>query len=299
MKNGDTPLRNPGPTCGFAFLARAQKLVPRRLLHVPLAIGTGVAVGCMPVQRAHSRAFLTTVLGRPAGWRDVWRHFFAYLRLLLLRLRVADGATVPVTLDAEHGGGIEALLRSPEPALFGTFHFGHSDLLGFLLATRGRRVAMVRLKVENSADTAMLEKQFGGAVSFLWVNEPENLLFAMKGALERGDSLALQCDRLYSSRTEVFDFLGARRFFPFAIYHLAVLFGRPVVFCIGLPGDAGGTRIVASPLFRPEAGASREENFRRARGHFQAVLARLETLVREHPFLWFNFMPLNPVVPGP
>jgi hypothetical protein len=27
-------------------------------------------------------------------------------------------------------------------------------------------------------------------------------------------------------------------------------------------------------------------------------LARLETLVRQHPFLWFNFLPLNPEAPA-
>jgi len=28
------------------------------------------------------------------------------------------------------------------------------------------------------------------------------------------------------------------------------------------------------------------------------VLNQLETLVRRHPFLWFNFLPLNPEVPA-
>jgi predicted LPLAT superfamily acyltransferase len=35
----------------------------------------------------------------------------------------------------------------------------------------------------------------------------------------------------------------------------------------------------------------------RARAHFQTVLSQLETLVRQHPYLWFNFLPLNPEAP--
>lgn len=290
--------RNPGPTWGYAFLANAQRIAPRWLLHVPLMAGTWVAVARLPVQRAHSRVFLGDVLGRPATLRDVWRHFFTYVDFLLLRLRTAAGAPVRCTLAPDHAADFEALMQSGEPALFGTFHFGHSDLLGFLLATRGRRVAMVRLRVANSGDTEMLERQFRGAVTFIWVNDPDNLLFAMKGALERGDSLAMQCDRLFSSRTDTFQFLGARRVFPFAMYHLAVLFQRPVMFCIGLPDGAGGTRVVASPLFRPDPAVEREENLRRGHAHFQAVLLELETLVRQHPYLWFNFLPLNPVAPA-
>ena len=37
-----------------------------------------------------------------------------------------------------------------------------------------------------------------------------------------------------------------------------------------------------------------DRNISAARLHFQAVLANLETMVRAHPFLWFNFLPLNP-----
>ena len=288
--------RNPGPTWGCAFLAHAQRFLPGWLLWGPLAFLTWVAVARLPEQRGHSLAYLSMILGRPAGRRDVWRHFFSYLEFLLLRLKTARGAPAVCKLDPEHAGGFEALMQSSEPALFGTFHFGHSDLLGFLLARHDRRVAMVRLRVANSVDTEMLERQFANAVSFIWVNEPANLLFAMKGAIDRGDSLAMQCDRLFSSRTESFGFLGARRLFPFAIYHLAVLFNRPVMFCVGLPDGKRGTRVVASPLFRTDLSASREENLQRARHHFQAVLVRLETLVRQYPYLLFNFLPLNPVV---
>jgi predicted LPLAT superfamily acyltransferase len=285
--------RNPGPSWGFHFLQAVQRM-PRPVLHPLLSLGTWVAVALMPTERRHSRHFLSHVLGRPAGWRDVWRHFFSYLDFLLLRLRVAGGAPPVARLDPENAGDFEALMQSREPALFGTFHFGHSDLLGFLLASRGRQVAMIRLRMANSADTRMLEEQFGGAVSFIWVNEPGNLLFAVKSAIERGESLALQCDRLYAARAEPFRFLGAPRLFPFTIYHLAFLFQRPVMFCLGLPESDGATRVCPFPLFRPDGALAREENLRRARVHFQAVLARLDTLVRQHPTLWFNFLPLNP-----
>ncbi len=287
--------RNPGPTWSYDFLLCVQRIRPRWLLKALLVVGTWGAVVQLPIPRRHSRDFLSTVLGRRAGLRDVWRHFYTYLEFLLLRLRIAKGAPSQCVLDPEYADEFEALMQSREPALFGTFHFGHSDLLGFLLARRGRRVAMVRLRVGNSGDTVMLKEHFGDAVTFIWVNDPDNLLFAMKTALERGDSLAMQCDRLFSSRTQPFHFLGATRIFPFAIYHLAILFDRPVMFCIGAPEGADGTRVRASPLFRPDPALSRDENIEAARRHFQAVLRRLESLVRKHPYDWFNFLPLNPV----
>lgn len=290
--DGNLP-RNPGPAWGFRFL-QAIQFIPRTVLQPFLMLGTWGALALMPVQRAHSRRFLSRVLDRPARLRDVWRHFFSYLDFLLLRMRIAGGTPPRCRLEPENSVDFEALMASGEPALFGTFHFGHSDLLGFFLSERGRRVAMIRLRMANSADTAMLQRQFGGAVSFIWVNEPDNLLFALKAAIERGESLALQCDRLYAARAELFRFLGAERLFPFTIYHLAVLFQRPVMFCVGLPESDGATRVCPFPLFRANPAAAREVNLQRAREHFQAVLDWLETMVRQHPMLWFNFVPLNP-----
>jgi predicted LPLAT superfamily acyltransferase len=106
----------------------------------------------------------------------------------------------------------------------------------------------------------------------------------------------LKCDRLeFSAKTEPFEFLGARRLFPFTIYHLAVLFNRPVVFCTALcRGEESVLTVFASPIFTPDPALGRDANLRTARVHFQAVLVQLEQLVRQHPTLWFNFLPLNP-----
>jgi len=207
---------------------------------------------------------------------------------------VARGVPHRCRLDPATGPDFDLLVKSPQAALFGTFHFGDSDLLGFLLSDYGRAIAIIRLRVGNSDDTAWLGRLFGRWVSFVWVNDPANLVFTLKEAIDAGRSLAMQCDRLeFSARTESFQFLGARRLFPFTIYHLAVLFDRPVIFSVGLPGAAGETVVYSSPVYRPDP-ADREGSLARARLHFQAVLADLETLIRQHPTLWFNFLPLNP-----
>jgi predicted LPLAT superfamily acyltransferase len=265
-----------------------------------LMAGTWVSLAFMPVQRAHSRAYLAVVLGRPARLVEVWRHFFAFADFLMLKFRAGRGARVRCTLEPENAAAFEALVGSAQPALFGTFHFGGSDLLGYLLGERGRRVSIIRRRVGNSADTRLLGQRFGGQVSFLWINDPANLIFDLKAAIEAGETLALQCDRPeFSAKTEPFRFLGADRMFPFTIYHLAILFARPVVFCLAVPGATDEElRVVASPIFNPDAAAGRAANLVSARAHFQAVLARLETLVRQHPFLWFNFLPLNPEAPA-
>lgn len=300
MSASATPPRNPGPSWGFAFLLWADRWWPRWFFRRMLVIGSWIGLAFMPAQRAASRAYLSVVFGRPARLAEVGQHFVAFAEFLLLKLRASRGVEVRCELEPENAPAFETLVRSTQPALFGTFHFGGSDLLGYLLSERGRRVTVIRQRVGNSADTRLLGEKYRGRVSFLWINDPASLLFDLKIALEAGESLALQCDRLeFSAKTEAFQFLGARRMFPFTIYHLALLFGRPVVFCLAVPeSSAAVLRVLASPVFTPDPGASRAGNTLAARAHFQAVLVQLEKLVRRHPFLWFNFLPLNPEAPA-
>jgi predicted LPLAT superfamily acyltransferase len=302
MSASSTPAipRNPGPSWGCGFLLWAERWWPRWLFRPLLMAGTWIALAFMPAQRAHSRAYLTVVLGRPARPAELWRHFLAYADSLMFLLRAASGLRVNCALEPENATTFETLMRSNQPALFGSFHFGGCDLLGYLLGTRGRRVSMIRLRVDNSTETRLLGARFSDSVSFIWVNDAAHLLFGLKVAIEAGESLALKCDRLeFSARAEAFDFLGARRLFPFTIYHLALLFDRPVVFCTAIRDTASnGMRVFASPVFTADPAVDREANFRTARRHFQAVLAQLEILVRAHPFLWFNFLPLNPEEPS-
>jgi predicted LPLAT superfamily acyltransferase len=298
MSHAAPVLRNPGPSWGFGFLTWAERSWPGWFFRPVLMAGTWVGLAFMPAQRGHSRAYLSVVFGRPARLVEIWRHFFAFAEFLMLKLRAGRGVGVKCTLEPENTAMFETLVRTKQPALFGTFHFGGSDLLGYLLSDLGQRVSILRMQVGNSGDTRALGEQFARQVSFLWVNDPSQMLFALKTAIEAGESLALQCDRVeHVAKTEPFHFLGARRLFPFTIYHLGILFQRPVVFCLAIPDDrAPGLRVTASPVFTPDPTAGRAANTQAAREHFQAVLVRLEIALRRHPYLWFNFLPLNPVV---
>jgi predicted LPLAT superfamily acyltransferase len=200
-------------------------------------------------------------------------HFAAVCEALLLRLRVADGRPHRCVL----GPGAEAFdtwMRSGRPAFLGTFHIGDSDLTGYLLAEQAKRtVHMVRLRV--------------------WVNEPSEVLFALKEAGLGGGTVALQCDRPHhSSRSAEFEFLGGLRRFPITIYHLALIFERPVILSFGAPSVPGESILYASPAFEPIAGEWRDAALARAHAHFQDFLAHVERHLRSHPYQWLNFLPL-------
>jgi predicted LPLAT superfamily acyltransferase len=285
--------RNPGPSWGYRFLRLCDRALPEALFRPLRSAGTWIAVLAMPRQRAYSRAYLKIALGREPGLTCVHRHFLAVSEALMLKLRVANGRPYRCFLEP----GAEDLgrwLSSEFPVLFGTFHVGDSDLTGFMLARQeGRRVHLVRLRVGNSHDTDALTSRFGDLIKFVWVNEPGDLLFALKEAGASGEAVALQCDRAeHSARSESFDFLGAERVFPFTIYHLSLIFERPVLLSFGAPDGPNRSIVHASPAFVPVTGEPRSEALRRARDHFQAFLRRVEGHLRENPYQWLNFRPL-------
>ena len=134
--------RNPGPSWGYGFMLGLARWTPRWFFRLMLMAGTWVGLAFMPGQRAHSRAYLALVLGRPATLVEVWRHFFAFAEYLMLKLRAGRGAPVAIALEPANKAEFEALMASDQPAFFGSFHVGGSDLLGYLLGERGTALAV-------------------------------------------------------------------------------------------------------------------------------------------------------------
>ncbi len=294
------PARNPGPSWGYQFLRLCDRVLPEPVFRPLRALGTLIAMAGMPGQRRHSRAYLEIVLGRRPGWRAVWRHFFAFEECLMIKLRVLNGRPHR-TVYAPGADDFRVWLDGGGPMLLGTGHVGGSDLLGCEIAGYPpHETHVVRQRVANSHDTDKLAERFGGRLHFVWVNEPADMIVALTAAAATPAAIALQCDRIdFASRTEDFDFLGARRSFPFAIYHLALIFGRPVLLAIGIPNGPALATLHASPRFDVRPGEPRDAALARARDHFQAFLRELEGALRRDPYLWFNFTPLNPVVGAP
>ena len=273
----------------------ADRFLPAAVFHALTGFGIAVFMFVLGEPRRNSRQYLTAVLGRAPSLREIWRHYRAFTTMHLLRVRAAAGRVHRCRAMA----GCEefaALMASNRPALLGTFNLGNSDLLGFVLGQFQRHVFMVRYRLGDPHFLRQLADRMQAWVTFVWVNERENLLFSLKDVLEKGGSIAMKCDGVGdSAKLEAFEFLGARRWFPFTIYHLAVMFRRPVTFCMSVPSGPDESLVHGTPVFEPD-GDSRESNLQRARVHFQIVLNKVEALLRENPYLWFNFAPFNPDV---
>ncbi|MEX2382877.1 MAG: hypothetical protein WD490_10865 [Opitutales bacterium] len=292
--------RNLGPNWGYRFLFWMDGCLPAAFNRFALRLGGRVAAAFLPEQRRHSKEYLRAILGRQPTRREVGNHFSRFAECFFLRLQVGNGKKPDVDFAEGNGTDFMELIRSRDPALFGTVHVGHSDLVGFYLSQLGRKIHMVRLKVGNSEDLERLAERFSEFIQFIWINNSEEMFFALKKAAQEGCSLAMQCDRVeYSSRTDVFDFLGKQRLFPVTIYHLSLILDLPVVMSVAVPVGPSKAEVYTTDRFQPDRSASRDENLARGRVHFQAFLRTLESILDRDPYLWFNFLPLNPAIDSP
>ncbi len=273
----------------------AARVLPAPIQDVLAWIGTHVAFLLLPQRRRWSREYLEAILDRPVSAVDIWRHIHAFTQTLLAKVRSGLGQKVDVVCEGEDRRTADLLFEG-DPLILGTFHVGASDLLGFSIGATGRRVRMVRMQVDNSADLDKLIKIHGDAVGIIWVNNPHEMLLSLRDALQSDATVAIQCDRNEGAeKGECFHFLGEDRLFRISIYRLARLFDRRVMFCVAVPdGSYRRFRVLAHPAF--DGSTLSDADFRAAaHAHFQDALNWLEAILRQHPLQWFNFLPLNPV----
>lgn len=288
--------RNPGPPLGYQLLGLGHKWLPHRLFYPIVKAGTVIAVLRMRRERRASREYLSHVLERKPRFADILEHFYTQVQSVIDKIVLQHAAdSIPRPAEDADTRAFVQLAQSGQQALFGTFHVGNSDMIGAALCALGRKVYMVRLKVRNSPDTATLKRVLGQGLEFVWANQPADLTLAISRLLADGQSLALQCDRVeYGSRLHDFEFLGARRLFPVTIYHLSHLFQIPAGFALSVPAADGSPAVISSGVFYPDPD-DRNRTLERGYAHFQRTLHLLEEQLRRTPYIWFNFLPLNPV----
>lgn len=240
--------------------------------------------------RLASRNYLTRVLGRPPGWRELYRHFFHFSTVVHDRLFLAAGQferfDVSIAGDEEVHG---ALAKGRGLILLGA-HFGSFEVLRAAVATRHDMPPLnVLMYLDNAAKSnRIFENARTQGVNIIALGQPDSLLRAAE-CLERGEMLGILGDRaLGQDKIVAVPFLGGSAVFPQAPWLLASITQAPVVLFFG-PYEGKNRYAI-----RFEAFADRIEIPREARAELCAQLAeryarRLEAQCRQSPWNWFNF----------
>lgn len=242
-------------------------------------------------QRRVSTDYLTRVLGRPARWRDVFRHIHCFASTILDRVFFLSDRWDSFDVRVHNG---EALLRTLESGRGCILLSAHVGSFEALRALGKSKVAGYPLKAlmnisHNSAITHIFNSLNPEmADTIIPIGSPGSLI-QVKESLDAGGLVGTLADRVsLDDKTTRCRFMGGEVILPAGPILLAKAMRAPVYVVFAL--YRGGNRYDVH--FEPFADVITLERKRRdedVRRWMQAYADRLEHYVRMAPYNWFNF----------
>lgn len=258
-----------------------------RLLLYPICLYFVVFTGRA---RRASRGYLQRVLGRPAGWRDVFRHYHAFASTIHDRVYLVTGRHRYFEIHVEGGAAIEALLRDKRGCILLGSHLGSFEVLRVYGAAH-RHLPINVLMVEGTTakvDDVLHALNPGLKQRVIPLGTPGAML-QVKECLERGEIVGILGDRsLPTEKTVVCRFLGREAQFPEGPLRLAAMLRAPVVLFFGL--YRGGRRYdIHFELLAEEIALEPSRRAEALQPWVERYASRIEHYCRLAPFNWFNF----------
>ncbi|APT59849.1 MAG: hypothetical protein DI532_20770 [Azospirillum brasilense] len=243
-----------------------------------------------PQRWTASRVFLSRALGRRAGWRDLYRQYFAFCSTFLDRLYLLRGQTAGYEFRVTGLEHLQALIAEKRGCILLGAHLGSFEAMRSL-ADQGCPVEVLALM---QADHAARATAFFETVApqhmatVVPLGRPDAMLRA-KECLERGGLLGILADRgPEGARLSYHSFLGQPAGFPVGPHALAAVLRAPVMLAFGLWHGARRYEIRFEP-FADQIAPDRQNRQADLETVMGRYVTRLEDMARRHPYNWFNF----------
>ncbi len=243
-----------------------------------------------PRGRRASRRYLERALGRPARWRDQYRHFFTFAATIHDRVYLVNRCFDIFDFEV-HG---EDLLHQQRDGNNGLFlmgaHLGSFEVIRAI----GRKHTNLRVAMVMHEDNAQKINAMLAAINpeaaqdIIGLGHIDSML-KVRERLEDGYMVGMLGDRTPGNDTlRAVKILGATTHLPIGPFRMAALLRRPVLFMTGL--YLGGNRYAIHfdtlADFSTVAREQRDEAVNTAINRYAALL---DHYCRSAPYNWFNF----------
>ena len=266
--------------------------ISRLVLH-PIALYYVIFGGAA---RRASHEYLDRVLGRPATWRDGYRHVLSFASVVLDRVYLLQERFQDFRFEASGVAQVmEPAARGEGVLAFGA-HIGSFEALRMIGLEKGLRVAMIMYE-----DNARLINDTLAAIAphaelhTIPLGRPAAML-QLRQWLDDGGLAGLLADRTLPgnsqrSKSVAVSFLGKPALFPDGPFRLAAMLRKKVVFMAGIyrGGRDYDLRFIELADFTGLAVMNGPQRDAAVRAALERYVATLESLCREAPYNWFNF----------
>ena len=280
---------------------RSNMLMLRVMTWISLRLGRRAARGVLhliaayfllfaPASRRASSNYLGRALGRPARWRDLYRHFFTFAATIHDRVYLVNRRFDLFDFEVHGEATLRRLLADGNGLFLMGAHLGSFEVIRAL----GRkdtdlRVAMVMHEDNAQKINAMLAAINPQAVQDIIGLGHIDSMLKVRERLDDGGVVGMLADRtpgndtLYPVRI-----LDADANLPGGPFRMAALLRRPVVFMTGL--YLGGNRYaIHFDVLADFSNVTRGQRDAVLQTAITRYAALLDQYCRAAPYNWFNF----------
>jgi predicted LPLAT superfamily acyltransferase len=246
-----------------------------------------------PAACSASRDYLRRVLGRPARWRDLYRHMLTFATTIHDRIYLMNERHELFDIRIEGDEFLKTTLARGRGVFLIGAHLGSFESIRAAGRTQaGMRIAVTMYEDNASRINAVLAATNPAAKPDVIALGHIDAMLKVRERLDENYMVGILADRTLlrdaGASTRRLDFLGEPAAFPVGPLHMAALLKRPVIFMTGL--HHGGNRYDIH--FEPLADFSDVARDMRAKAVDDALaryVALLERHCRAAPYNWFNY----------
>jgi predicted LPLAT superfamily acyltransferase len=280
---------------------RSNMLMLRIMTWLSLYLGRRAARGVLhliaayfllfaPTSRRASRNYLRLALGRPAHWRELYRHFFTFASTVHDRIYLLNRRFDLFDFEVHGEDTLRNLIADGSGLFLMGAHLGSFEVIRAI----GRKDTDLRIIMVMHEDNAQKINAMLAAINSEAVQDIIGLghidsMLKVRDRLDEGSVVGMLADRTPGNDTlHPVQILGAVAYLPGGPFRMAALLRRPVVFMTGL--YLGGNRYAIhfdpladfSAVARDQVDAAMEAAITR-------YAALLDQYCRNAPYNWFNF----------
>jgi predicted LPLAT superfamily acyltransferase len=241
-----------------------------------------------------SYGYLRTVLGPQRFWKWpflIYGHFFSLGMSLLDRYAMLMGRD-RFSCTYENEDDIENALAEGNGVILVSAHVGNWAAGGQLLSRLDAPVNLVVLqneveRVQRLFDRMLLTQSF----RVLPASADLSSSLSIMNALRQGEIVVFNGDRAIAETTSAeVPFFGRPADFPTGPYLMALMTGAPVIQTFAMRDGVDRYRFFCHAAGRVSVD-SRAERTRRVGACAAEFAGRLESVLKDYPFQWYNFYP--------
>lgn len=252
-----------------------------------------------PQSRRASLQYLPKALGRPAGWRDAYRHFFTFAATIHDRIYLINRRYDMFDIDIHGKEAIVPLINAGTGVFLMGAHLGSFEVMRAIgRQLPGLRVAMVMHEDNAQKINGMLAAiNPESSMDIIPLGRIDSMLQVQK-RLDEGMLVGMLSDRTLGDEPMMpVNLLGTEAGLPVGPFRMAALLRRPVVFMAGL--YMGGNRYqVHFETLADFTDIPRGQRDAAVTAAIHRYTQFLNQYTRIAPYNWFNFFDYWQSVPA-